>query len=176
MSRSIKQRLTCAIMFSLKPTAMVGRKLEGIALHSLLYNIRIDILQNTRTDLHSSTGPNLPKFQPNSSWTYPLADTKHGVVTAAAGPVPPLHHEQREVPRNSRNRHLYTKDFKPPTRPYGLKAERSEPYGCLPWTKALPHVSSACPQRSMVALSSLDPLSPSPSFTAALPLHVEHVL
>lgn len=65
-SRSIKQRLTCAIMFFLKTTAIVGRKLEGVVLHSIIYKNRTDFLQNTGTNFHSSTGANLPKFELNS--------------------------------------------------------------------------------------------------------------
>jgi len=80
-------------MFFLKPTAIVGRKLEGIALHSLLYKNRVDFLQNNGTNLYSSTGEKPPKFEVISPWAYPLPNTRHRVVIAAIGGVLPLHHE-----------------------------------------------------------------------------------
>lgn len=140
--RGIKQRLKCAIMFFLKPTAIVGRKLEGTALHSLLYNNCIEFIQNTVINLHSSTGTVIPKCERNSPWKHPLPNTRHEVALAATGPVLPLHHEHGEVARNRSNWHLYMRDFKSPTRPPGLWAEGFDPHSHLPWTKALPHLSS----------------------------------
>ena len=49
----------------LLPRAVMRKKLETVALHSLIYKSKSDFLQNSGTILHSSTGANLPKFELN---------------------------------------------------------------------------------------------------------------
>lgn len=63
------------------------KKLETIALHSLIYKSKSDFLQTSSTVLHSSSGGNLPKFELNCFWKYFLYNKQSSCA------IPPLYQE-----------------------------------------------------------------------------------